>query len=136
MEIKKTRLECVEKLTYKAMGGIDHGEWLNDDVINMYIELMEKTFAKDSQFKLLNSFFATTTLNKKENMIERYLKKKAIDRSYVLLMPVNDRNHWYFAKFTPTTITVYDSLKKSAEIYLENTIFKNALKFGKSLYGE
>lgn len=97
---------------------------------------MEKTFAKDSQFKLLNSFFATTTLNKKENMIERYLKKKGIDRSYVLLMPVNDRNHWYFAKFTPTSITVYDSLKKPAEIYLDNPIFKNALKFGKSLYGE
>lgn len=96
---------------------------------------MEKTFAKESQFKLLNSFFATTTLTKKENMIERYLKKKGINRSYVLLMPVNDRNHWYFAKFTPTTLTVYDSLKNNAEVYLDNPIFKNALKFGKSLYG-
>ena len=126
----------MEKLTYKAMGGIDHGEWLNDDVINMYIELMEKALARESQFKLLNSFFATTTLNKKENMIERYLKKKAIDRAFLLLMPVNDRNHWYFAKFTPTAIIVYDSLKKNAELYLDNPIFKNALKFGKSLYGQ
>lgn len=39
-EIQVTRFECVQKLTYKALGGLYYGEWLNDDVINIYIEMM------------------------------------------------------------------------------------------------
>lgn len=36
-EIKVTGFECVQKLTFKALGGLQHGEWLNDDVINIYL---------------------------------------------------------------------------------------------------
>jgi sentrin-specific protease 1 len=134
-EIKKTKLESVEKLTFKAMGGIDHGEWLNDDAINIYIELMDKNLTKNSQCKLLNSYFATTTMGKTENMILRYLKKKGIDKNCSLIMPVNDRRHWFFAKFEGNTLTVYDSIRKRSDEYFEYSIFKNALKFGKNLYG-
>lgn len=118
------------------MGGIDHGEWLNDDVINITIELMEKQLPREG-VKLLNSFFATTILPKAENMIARYVKKKGIDRTWALLMPVNDKNHWYFAKFDPSSLTliVYDSLRKRPDNYLTNPIFKNALKFARNLYG-
>lgn len=97
---------------------------------------MEKKLPQDG-VKLLNSFFATTVLPKAENMINRYLKKKAIDRNLALIMPVNDRNHWYFAKLDPKTLTltIFDSLRKRPETYLDNPIFKNALKFAKWLYG-
>lgn len=101
----------------------------------MSIELLEKRFGQDG-VKLLNSYFATTTLTKNENMINRYLKKKAINRTHSLIMPVNHSNHWYFACFDPValTLTVYDSLRKRPEAYLDNAIFKNALKFGRLLY--
>jgi Ulp1 family protease len=82
---------------------------------------MEKQLPQEG-VKLLNSYFSTTILPKDEKMINRYVKKKAIDRSLALIMPVNEKNHWYFAKFDPLTLTltVFDSLKKRIEYYLEN----------------
>jgi Ulp1 family protease len=50
-------------------------------------------------------------------MIQRYLKKRSIDKNFALVMPVNDRSHWYFAKFQDNNLTVYDSLKKRTEVY-------------------
>lgn len=50
-------------------------------------------------------------------------------------MPINDSKHWYFVKLEPTSLIVYDSLKKRTEGYLANPIFKNALRLGKNLYG-
>jgi hypothetical protein len=135
-EIKKTRMECVEKLTFKAMGGLEPGEWLNDDVINISIELLEKQLPREG-VKLLNTYFATTTLPKTENMINRFLKKKGADRTQLLIMPVNNNsNHWIFACFHPQqhTLTVYDSLRRPSEQYLVNPIFKNALKFARWFY--
>lgn len=127
----------MEKLTFKAMGGVDHGEWLNDDIINIIIELMEKQLPQEGTL-VLNSYFATTILNKTDNVIARHLKKRAIERTHTLLMPVNNNNHWYFAKFDPNTrtLTIFDSLRKSPQVYLSNPIFKSALKFAHSLYNE
>jgi Ulp1 family protease len=101
----------------------------------MTVELLEKRFGQGG-VKLLNSYFATTTLTKNENMINRFLKKKAIDRTHSIIIPINNSNHWYFIRFDPTsrTLTVYDSLRKRPDYYQEHVIFKNALKFGRSLY--
>lgn len=83
----------------------------------------------------MNSFFATNTLTKSDNMILRFVKKKGIDKNDVLVIPVNDSNHWYFVKLDEGLITIYDSLPKRCEIYQEKTIFKNLLKFAGILYG-
>lgn len=83
------------------MGGLHFGEWLNDDVINIYTEMMEKRFIREcvTPYKILNSYFATNTLTKTDTQIQRILKKKALDKNHILIMPVNNRNHWYFAVF-------------------------------------
>lgn len=104
--------------------------------MNISIELLEKQLPKEG-VKLFNTYFATTTLAKNENMINRFLKKNGIDRSHFTIMPINcNNNHWIFACFHPQrhTLTVYDSLRKSAEHYLSNPIFKNALKFAQWFY--
>jgi Ulp1 family protease len=135
-EIKKTRMESVEKLTYKAMGCLEHKEWLNDDVVNISIELLEKQLPKEG-VKLMNTYFATTTLAKNENMINRFLKKKGVDRSHFIIMPINSNsNHWIFACFSPQQhiLTVYDSLRRPAEQYRNNPIFQNAIKFTQWFY--
>lgn len=74
------KTESVKKLSSKAMGGLAPGQWLNDDVINISIELLEKQLPQEG-VKLMNSYFATTTLPKPENMISRFLKKKGVDRN-------------------------------------------------------
>lgn len=129
-------MKSVDKLTFKAMGGLEPGEWLNDDVINISLELLEKQLSRED-VKLLNTYFATTILSKNENMINRFLKKNAVDKSHFTIMPVNCSNqHWIFACFHPQqrTLTVYDSLRRPAEQYLANSIFKNALKFAQWFY--
>jgi Ulp1 family protease len=51
--------------------------------------------------RLLNSFFATTYLQKDEKMIQRFLKKKSIEPQHSLIMPINYGNHWFFATLNP-----------------------------------
>ena len=135
-QIKNTSFDCVQKLTHKALGGLHFGEWLNDDIINIYIEMMEKRFIRDqpTPYRILNSYFATTTLTKTESQIQRMLKKKTLDMSHILVMPINNRNHWYFAVFDSEGIIVFDSIRNKAQYYFDNPIFKNALKFAKMFY--
>ena len=61
--------------------------------------MLEKKFAQneDGPFKLLNSYFASIILPKTESQIQRFLKKKSLKKTDVLIMPINNRNHWYFA---------------------------------------
>lgn len=49
-------------------------------------------------------------------------------------MPINNRNHWYFAVFEDGEIVVYDSMRNHEQYYLDNPIFKNAIKFSKLFY--
>jgi Ulp1 family protease len=49
-------------------------------------------------------------------------------------MPINNRNHWYFAVFEDGEIVVYDSMRNKEQYYLDNPIFKNAIKFSKMFY--
>jgi Ulp1 family protease len=69
-------------------------------------------------------------------MILRYTKKKNITKDSTILMPINNRNHWYFAKFEDNHLVIYDSIRHQPNYYLDNKIFKDALKFGKSVFGE
>ena len=69
-------------------------------------------------------------------MILRVLKKKNVDKNHLIILPVNYKNHWYFVKIQPHTMTIYDSLSnnQTLTLYLENPIIKNILKFGRNLY--
>ena len=96
---------------------------------------MEKGICSLPQgMKLVNSFFATNILPKAENMINRYLRKKGIDKKNRLVVPINDKNHWYFAYLTPDRIEVFDSMRKSGDYYAANPIFRNAVRFGRILF--
>ncbi len=136
-EIKATSLDSVKKLTYKSFGTLDQGQWLNDEIVSIYVELLDKEVAKDTQYKVLNSFFAPTTLNKEAKMIDRAIKKKNITKDKSLILPINhDNKHWYFVKIEPNAMVVYDSLvgSKDASWYLKNQIISNIHKFGNRLY--
>jgi Ulp1 family protease len=64
------------------------------------------------KYKILNSFFAQTTFSKSNEMIERALKRKQIDKSHILLIAINNGNHWFFAKIRNSKIMIYDSIRK------------------------
>lgn len=97
---------------------------------------MEKKLIRESPtpYRILNTYFATSTLEKSETQIGRVLKKKALEKGQVLIMPINNRNHWYFAVFQEGKLVVHDSMKHSENYYIENPIFRNALKFARMFY--
>jgi len=61
--------------------------------------MLEKQFDQneDAPYKLLNSYFAINILPKTESQIQRFLKKKNLKKTDILIMPINNRNHWYLA---------------------------------------
>lgn len=127
-----------EKLTFKTMERLQDGKWLNDDLINRYIELIENQPANRLQnTEILNTYFATTTIGKSQKILNRYLLKKNISRTSSLLIPINHNNtHWYFSKLDENTLVIFDSMRKSVEHYQENNIIKSILKFAAELYGK
>ncbi len=69
-------------------------------------------------------------------MIQRVLNKKNINNTHNLIMPINHKNHWYFAQFINGLLIVYDSIQHHEEYYLEQQIFKDALKFAEWFFGK
>lgn len=67
-------------------------------------------------------------------MIQRVLSKKSINNTHTLIMPINLKNHWYFAQFINGILIIYDSIQHREDYYLEQQIFKDALKFAEWFY--
>ena len=121
------------------MGTLEHGKWLNDQVINNYIELMDKTYIvnKETSFRIIGSYFAQTTLQaKQKEKIEKFLKKKKLNNTNAIIMPINSQNHWYFAVFDKDALVIYDSIKHEKNYYLGKNIFKKSIEFAKMFYGK
>ena len=52
-------------------------------------------------------------------MMERALKRKKILKNNIVVIAINNGNHWFFAKIKNSKIMVYDSMKKDASYYTE-----------------
>lgn len=92
----------LEPLSGKNLGTLKFGEWLNDEVINAYIRLVNKySIDKDLKKRSMNTFFFKELESSKldENKIRRIFKRHniEIDKIKNLFLPVNKSNsHWSF----------------------------------------
>ncbi len=63
--IKEIKLKFLEKLTARSFRTLSFGVWLNDEIINGYLEMVDNKAAETGKnYKVLNSFFAQTTFSK------------------------------------------------------------------------
>mgnify|MGYP002878063133 CR=1 FL=1 len=102
--------------------------WLNDEVINFYRELLlERENASPQNIYIHNTFFMTKLLQGgyDHNNVKKWLKRKNVDlfSLRLLLIPMNlNGGHWTLATIdVPNgTITYYDSMGGSEDEALEN----------------
>jgi hypothetical protein len=109
----------LEKLTFRNLATLKDESWLNDEVINAYIRLINNSLqVSDPRKAVMNTYFFDELLKKKvdKSKLLRILSKRKIDlgRLEQLFLPYNQNNlHWcfYCLDFRDSTITYFDSLK-------------------------
>lgn len=110
-----------ERITAKNLQNLYKLNWLNDEIINAYIKLINYE-QKNTEIKIVNTFlYPELEKNFKGNQagdlkkLERILKRANIDQNStkIILIPINIHNsHWLFSKINLETkkITYYDSM--------------------------
>ena len=110
-------------------------QWLNDETINGYLELIVSLGNQDSgegtvpKFHAFNSFFMSNLLEKGYAGVMRWAKRAKIDglklkSVYEIYIPINRDNHWTLLVVSPRskTIRYYDSLGGSGKQYIKAVI--------------
>lgn len=97
------------RLTLDDLSTLASDNWLNDQVLNMYGELIME-FA-DSKVHFLNSFFHRQLMTKGYEGVKRWTKQVDLFSKHLLLVPVHLEVHWCLvtADFIKKTICLYDS---------------------------
>jgi len=106
-------------MTLSKISCLRPGEWLNDEVINFYVQMMMQegrrgiysfsTFFMDKLY--VNGIYSFET-------VARWTKKVDIFRQNKVFIPINDNNlHWVlvYIDLTAKTIFFYDGFKKDGD---------------------
>ncbi|CAD6187920.1 unnamed protein product [Caenorhabditis auriculariae] len=103
------------KLTRKDLCTLDGMNWLNDEVINFYMELVCERSRNSSDLPktyAFNTFFYSNIATKGYTSVKRWTRKVDIFAYDVLLIPVHLGVHWCMSVIDmgKKEITYYDSL--------------------------
>lgn len=90
-------------------------EWLNDEIINFYMKMINERCAGDASLPRVfahQSFFYTKLTEESYDKVKRWTRKVDIFGLDYLLVPVHLGNHWCMAvaDFTTKTFKYFDSL--------------------------
>lgn len=101
-------------ITRKDMFTLNNLNWLNDEIINFYMNLlMERSKRKGfSRVHAFNTFFFTKVKSAGYQAVKRWTKKIDIFSVDLILVPIHLGVHWCLAvvDFRKKTITYYDSM--------------------------
>ncbi|KAI9295925.1 cysteine proteinase [Neoconidiobolus thromboides FSU 785] len=102
---------------YRSLSTLIGNTWLNDDVINRYLELIvensEKQESKQLTIHRFTTYFFTTLVEQGYKKVARWTRKTDIFKKDILLIPINLNNaHWACAivHFKRKRIEYYDSI--------------------------
>ncbi|KAG7456915.1 hypothetical protein MATL_G00240930 [Megalops atlanticus] len=106
-------------LTLEDLSTLDNQNWLNDQVINMYGELIME--AANNKVHFFNSFFHRQLVTKGYEGVKRWTKKVDLFSKRLLLIPVHLEVHWSLitVDISSKTIRFYDS---------QGMVFKHAME--------
>jgi sentrin-specific protease 1 len=120
----------LEKLTFRNLATLKDQSWLNDEVINAYIRLINNALqVSDPRRAVMNTYFFDELTKKKvdKSKLLRILSKRKIDIAGLdqLFLPYNQNNvHWcfYCIDFRDSTIIYYDSLSSHTVSHEEQLV--------------
>ncbi|KAI9364484.1 hypothetical protein DFJ73DRAFT_788926 [Zopfochytrium polystomum] len=98
-----------------------NGQWLNDEIINFYGELImerAKNTPKLPQLHYFNTFFLPTLRDQGYSMVRRWTRKFDLFAKELVIIPVHLGMHWCCSiiNFKKKRIEYYDSLHGSYNI--------------------
>ncbi|KAM9848524.1 uncharacterized protein ACBR49_007857 [Aulostomus maculatus] len=96
-------------LSLEDLGTLEEQNWLNDQIINMYGELMME--ATQHKVHFFNSFFHKQLVAKGYDGVKRWTKKVDLFSKWLLLIPIHLEIHWSLVTVAMATKTInyYDS---------------------------
>uniref|UniRef100_UPI0037E753B6 sentrin-specific protease 5-like n=1 Tax=Semicossyphus pulcher TaxID=241346 RepID=UPI0037E753B6 len=96
-------------LSLEDLGTLEEQNWLNDQIINMYGELIME--ATQQKVHFFNSFFHKQLVAKGYDGVKRWTKKVDLFSKWLLLIPIHLEIHWSLITVTMATKTIsyYDS---------------------------
>ncbi|XP_074524856.1 uncharacterized protein LOC141789366 [Halichoeres trimaculatus] len=96
-------------LSLEDLGTLEEQNWLNDQIINMYGELIME--ATQHKVHFFNSFFHRQLVAKGYEGVKRWTKKVDLFSKWLLLIPIHLEIHWSLITVTMATKTIsyYDS---------------------------
>lgn len=103
------------ELTTDDLKCLKQREFLNDKIINFYMEYLWQTYLSDHERKLVyvcDTFFITAIETSDETRIHRWLKRiNVMDRDY-LLIPVMMNEHWFLIVLSHPK-SIFDESRRS-----------------------
>ncbi|XP_069829895.1 sentrin-specific protease 5 [Dendropsophus ebraccatus] len=101
---------------------LDEQQWLNDQVINMYGDLIMDTAPDKIHF--FNTFFHKQLVTKGYDGVKRWTKKVDLFRKTLLLIPIHLQVHWALVgvHIPNKTISFYDSQGLHLKFCTENIL--------------
>ncbi|XP_026201976.1 uncharacterized protein LOC113152763 [Anabas testudineus] len=96
-------------LNLEDLATLEEQNWLNDQIINMYGELIME--ATQQKVHFFNSFFHKQLVAKGYDGVKRWTKKVDLFSKWLLLIPIHLEIHWSLVTVTMATKTIsyYDS---------------------------
>uniref|UniRef100_A0A8C5NED3 Uncharacterized LOC114462626 n=1 Tax=Gouania willdenowi TaxID=441366 RepID=A0A8C5NED3_GOUWI len=96
-------------LSLEDLGTLEEQNWLNDQIINMYGELIME--ATEHKVHFFNSFFYKQLVAKGYEGVKRWTKKIDLFSKWLLLIPIHLEIHWSLVTVSMATKTInyYDS---------------------------
>lgn len=103
-----------ERLTYRSLRTLMPPNWLNDEVVNAYIRMLNNHLEK-TPVRIVNSFYVSQICQKKDgNGVQRIYSKNNFTAETKLIVPINRGNmHWCFLKVESGTVLVFDSMQSA-----------------------
>ncbi|XP_043271898.1 sentrin-specific protease 1-like [Venturia canescens] len=115
-KVKKMKREDLETLQEK--------KWLNDEIINSYLDLLSEDETLGHRIYGMNSFFFPRLHISGYQAIKRWTKKINLFEFDKVIVPIHLGHHWCLAviNFGNKTIKYYDSLGGENRQYLEELL--------------
>uniref|UniRef100_A0AC34R3D4 Ubiquitin-like protease family profile domain-containing protein n=1 Tax=Panagrolaimus sp. JU765 TaxID=591449 RepID=A0AC34R3D4_9BILA len=112
-----------------TLSGLD---WLNDEIINFYLDLVCKRSKSDPDLPKVyafQTFFYTTLCQRGYGDVKRWTKKVDVFSYDIWLVPVHLQVHWCMAvvDLQNKTIEYYDSMLGKNSVYAFQTFFYTTL---------
>ncbi|XP_033640000.1 sentrin-specific protease 1-like isoform X1 [Asterias rubens] len=100
------------RLTRKDMATLQGLNWLNDEIINFYMNLLVERPEQPNSLHCFNTFFYPKLLKEGQTGLRRWTKKTDIFAKDMILVPIHLGMHWCMATidFRSKSITYFDSM--------------------------